>query len=108
MAALAIISQLKSKYPDEVLTALLCQSDKSLSRILQLAESIDPSLKIAIIDYINSLKSSSRRATACHSREFNVERKAISDSIEMEMIRITQQQVSNLNRLGEMVFIHTA
>ena len=26
----------------------------------------------------------------------------------MEMIRITQQQVSNLNKLGEMVFTHTA
>lgn len=68
LAALAIISQLKSRYPDEVLTALLYQSDKSLSKILELAESIDPSLKSAIIDYINSLKASSRKSSAPHSR----------------------------------------
>ena len=34
LAALAVISQFKSKYPDEVLTALICQNDKTLTRII--------------------------------------------------------------------------
>jgi hypothetical protein len=68
LAALAIISQLKSKYPDEVLTALLCQSDKSLSKILDLADSIDPSLKTAIIDYINSLKASNKKGSTANTK----------------------------------------
>jgi hypothetical protein len=49
LAALAVISQLKSYYPSEVLTTLLCQNDKTLSKIIEVAESIDESLKEAVI-----------------------------------------------------------
>ena len=34
LASLAIISQFKSKYPEDVLTALLCQNDKTLTKII--------------------------------------------------------------------------
>lgn len=41
LAALAVLSQLKSAYPSEVLTTLLSQNDKTLTKIIQIAESID-------------------------------------------------------------------
>ena len=60
LAALAIISQLRSKYHEDVLTALLCQDDRTLSKIIELAESIDESLKEAIMEYIRALKADRR------------------------------------------------
>jgi hypothetical protein len=58
---MAIISHFKSKHPEDVLTTLLCQSDKLLSKIIDIAQSIDESLKTAVIDYINSLKSVNKK-----------------------------------------------
>jgi hypothetical protein len=49
LAALAVISHLKSRYPDDVLTTLLCQSDKVLSKIIEMADSIDEGLRVAVI-----------------------------------------------------------
>ena len=57
---MAIISQFKSRYQEDVLTALLCQNDKTLTRIIELADSIDQGLKIAVVDYIQSLKGERR------------------------------------------------
>jgi len=73
LAALTIIAHLKSKQPDSVLTTLLCQSDKVLSKIIDLAESIDQSLKIAIINYINSLKGENQKTLISEKRNSPVE-----------------------------------
>jgi len=64
---MAIISHFKSKYPEDVLTTLLCQSDKVLSKIIDIAQSIDESLKTAVIDYINSLKSENKKSCPVQS-----------------------------------------
>lgn len=61
LAALAVISHLKSRMPDEVLTTLLCQKDKLLTKIIDLAASVDPTLKHSVIAYINSLKADPKR-----------------------------------------------
>ena len=41
LAAFAIISELKSRSPEDVLSTLLCESDKVLTKIIELAQDID-------------------------------------------------------------------
>ena len=60
LAALAVISQFKSRYSEDVLMALLCQNDKTLTTIIELADTIDKDLKVSVFEYIQSLKGERR------------------------------------------------
>ena len=94
---MAVISHLKSSYPDEVLTALLCQSDKTLTKIIGLAETIDESLKVAVVEYIRSLKGDSR------GKPQGKRVKSLEDKIEAQIKLVQEQKVHSLGGIGELL-----
>jgi hypothetical protein len=56
LPCLAIISQFKSTFPETLLGCLLCQDNSILTKIIKIAEEIDPQLRDGIIEYIHKMK----------------------------------------------------
>lgn len=102
LASLAIISELKSTYPDDVLATLLCQSDKTLTKIIEIAESIDESLKAAVVGYIHSLKGNNQS-----DKSFSTKATLnLSDKLNNEMRQVVERKTQNITKIGELCLTH--
>lgn len=64
------------------MTTLLSQNDKALSKIIEVAESIDETLKDALVNFIHSRKGNQKFT---HESFFNKNTKDFKDLIEKEM-----------------------
>ena len=53
---MAVLSHFRVAHPEELLACLLCQGNEILSKIIGIAEQIDPSLRDGIMGYIHGLK----------------------------------------------------
>lgn len=96
LASLAIISQLKSSYPEDVLTTLLCQTDKTLTKIIEIAESIDESLKISVVQYIHSLKGGTHSEKHLSTKST----RSLADKLNHEIQLVMNQKASNITKIG--------